>query len=403
MNRKGVTIIEIIIVLAVIGVLGTVAVVALNPVEVFKQGKDSRRITDITAIHGAIGVFSNEAPVLYLGDPQTIYVSVPDQTLTGNATSTCGSLGFSAPPPGWKYNCVSPDSLRKVNGTGWIPADFTQLPYTSILSELPVDPTNTVSSGLYYGYVTDGGTKWAVTSLLDSEKLLKEKALGDGGTDPARFEAGSDFSLWANATGLVGYWRFEGDATDASGNGNNLTNSLVSFVSGKLGQGASFNGVDSILYRATSPSLEITDRITLVGWIMPNVLSGNQYIIDKDVGLYGLRISLFQKSTAFIVNGSTPSAVTDPSVVSLNTWMYLASTYDKDGGTSNFKIYKNGALANSATKPGAITPNNTDLSIGNKRTGGSATYAVKGILDDVRVYNRTLTSVEIAAMYKAMK
>ena len=52
----------------------------------------------------------------------------------------------------------------------------------------------------------------------------------------------------APTTGLVGYWKFDGNASDSSGLGNNGT--LVggpTFTTGKIGQALSFDGVDDFV------------------------------------------------------------------------------------------------------------------------------------------------------------
>ena len=70
-----------------------------------------------------------------------------------------------------------------------------------------------------------------------------------------------------------------------------------------------------------------------------------------------------------------------------NTWIHLAATYDG----SALRLYVNGVLV--ATKPaiGSITTTNLPLHIG----GDALNEWFNGRLDDVRVYNRTLTPAEI--------
>jgi len=52
--KKSFTLVELIIVVAILAVLSAIAIFALNPARLFDNFRDSRRISDITAIHKAI-------------------------------------------------------------------------------------------------------------------------------------------------------------------------------------------------------------------------------------------------------------------------------------------------------------------------------------------------------------
>jgi hypothetical protein len=75
------------------------------------------------------------------------------------------------------------------------------------------------------------------------------------------------------------------------------------------------------------------------------------------------------------------------SVLSLNTWTFLAGTYDG----STLKLYVNGTLDASKAKRGAITTTADPLRLGGDWSGEMFT----GILDNVRVYNVALTQSQI--------
>jgi hypothetical protein len=81
---------------------------------------------------------------------------------------------------------------------------------------------------------------------------------------------------------------------------------------------------------------------------------------------------------------------TGPSVLPLNAWTHLAATYD---GTT-LRLYVNGALATSTSVGGAIP-----VSTGVLRIGGNSIWSewFKGLIDEVRVYNRALSQSEIQA------
>lgn len=92
---------------------------------------------------------------------------------------------------GWSYRCVSEDNYRKIDGTGWIPVDFTGLA-SPVFSSLPVDPVNQTESRLYYAYVRD----WEIYAGLESNKYSQggahDKESGDGGDKVGLIEMGSN-------------------------------------------------------------------------------------------------------------------------------------------------------------------------------------------------------------------
>lgn len=86
---------------------------------------------------------------------------------------------------------------------------------------------------------------------------------------------------------------------------------------------------------------------------------------------------------------SSASHATSAAAIPLNTWVHLAGTYD--GTTAS--VYVDGILQGTATLPGGYTTTTTPMAI------GAASWAVagftKGLIDDVRLYNRALTAEEI--------
>lgn len=191
-RRASFTLIELLIVIAVVAVLSVIVIVVLNPIQLLRQARDSNRLTDMNTLVKALSIYEADVSAGSLGAVSTVYVSVPDPAATSTAGTDCAGLGLGTPGGGFAYHCAASSTYRKTDGTGWIPVDFRQISAGSPISSLPVDPTNTTSTGLYYTYVTGGSYK--LTALLESAKY-QGNALTDGGTSSAVFERGSNLAL----------------------------------------------------------------------------------------------------------------------------------------------------------------------------------------------------------------
>ena len=132
---------------------------------------------------------TSEGSEFFRGDLNTVYISLLDDS------SDCSSYSAVIPPLAspWGYACVSASNLRNVDGSGWIPVDFTNLAISSPLSNLPVDPVNGIRSGdgLYYYVYVPG---WELIANMESKKFEfgggDDIESTDGGDQPHLYEVG---------------------------------------------------------------------------------------------------------------------------------------------------------------------------------------------------------------------
>ena len=199
MNRKqkGFTLIELLVVIAIIAILAVVVVLTLNPSELLKQSRDSQRVSDISTIKSAIGLYlvDSASPNLAsssLGGYAACYVS----TVTGKGTSTCGIFSKT-----YSSGLVSTTATayRSNNAQGWLPVNFSQITYGSPLTSLPIDPVNNGTNYYAYAATTTGGYFFQINTFMESKKYnaggTNNLVSTDGGPNNAVYEAGNDPGL----------------------------------------------------------------------------------------------------------------------------------------------------------------------------------------------------------------
>ncbi len=157
-----------------------------------------------------------------------------------------------------------------------------------------------------------------------------------------------------------------------------------------------FDGDASCVTCSASPSLGISDALTVEAWIKPwgwgeAGNSGYGRVVDK--GNFALYLNgqagTFDPHSLVLMlkNESGPPlfAWTPDSSVALGGWQHVAATYD--GASGDIRLYLDGAervIEQTATPSGPIRDNaDIDLVIGN---GAGLNYTFEGVLDEVRVW-----------------
>jgi hypothetical protein len=283
--------------------------------------------------------------------------------------------------------------MQKVDGTGWIPVNLSSL---GLISSLPIDPTNSTSSNLYYSYIVNSSGSIELTATLESQKKLKDTALVDGGTDPAKYETGETVALWTQASGLVGWWPFDEKngtiAVDSSGNGNNgtLSSPAPTWTIGKVGGALSFNGSNTV----TFPNISLANMpYTVSAWIYKN--DTNDFnIVGGGIGGINANAHYIVRSSKFYF-GNYGCDVGGVLTVNPGQWYYVDFVMDSSQKQS---IYVNGVLDAGPAYTCGYYQSYVDL-VGSSCCGGAGA----GLIDDVHIYDRALSATEIQNMYNATK
>ena len=211
-------------------------------------------------------------------------------------------------------------------------------------------------------------------------------------------------------SGLVGWWPFNGNANDESGNGNNGTVNGATLTSDRFGvanKAYSFDGVSNFIQVAHSSTLTFNNSISISFW-----LNQTDYTMGTSSTLSNERVPLGKVNSAgdgfcfetvdaiqsccgpqfYIRNGGAPVQFESNTTMSITTWVHLMGTYD--GNT--LSLYQNGILIGTSTGVVNLSSILSDLYFGKEGVLGRF---FKGKIDDIAIYNRALTQQEISNLY----
>ena len=191
---------------------------------------------------------------------------------------------------------------------------------------------------------------------------------------------------------------------DFSGNGNNgsVVNDTTWNSSGKFGGAYEFNGNDNFVQIPDDASLEGMSAITVSTWIKPT-LTGEDYqrIVDKSTD-YVLYVHTDGIVCLELITTGTGGGSSDwysnefgHSAVVADVWTHVLFVWDDITGEAN--VYINGVSGVAQTRDGDVVSTSVyDLRIGDNPTG---TRSFNGTIDEVAIYNRSLSAEEIRNMY----
>ena len=211
------------------------------------------------------------------------------------------------------------------------------------------------------------------------------------------------------SNGLVGWWPFNGNANDESGNGNNGTiygASLSTDRNNNSNAAYNFNGSSNYIEVASSSSISVSSAYTLSVWFRASSWSFNapideHAIISKmvDGAWYGGYEIYHGGSTGSIrhIGNITNNFSIGSDSGQVNQWYHIVCTFNG----SKVKYYINNRKADSISLSSSIQTSNIPLRFG--RRGGAGTYNCwfNGKIDDIGIWNRALSPQEINNLYNA--
>jgi hypothetical protein len=221
-------------------------------------------------------------------------------------------------------------------------------------------------------------------------------------------------NLWAQVpnyvptNGLVGWWPFNGNANDESGNGNNGTNNGATLTADRFG-----NVNKSYLFTPNnfievigSANINFTDSLTVNCWYKNNIVQGGVFISKHINGSLNSSFILYNEP----VDGCGPTNyitdinnqikfVRNPSLCDTVNWHMLSFVFKKP----TLKIFSDGIFIDSTSSVGSIkaTTNPILFGSGSISTPPFSQSITNSKLDDIGIWNRALTQQEITDLYNA--
>ncbi len=187
---------------------------------------------------------------------------------------------------------------------------------------------------------------------------------------------------------LLGYWQFNGDALDSSGNFNHGTlQGGAGFASGLFGQALSLNGSGQYVSTVPVALLGLNGSFTASAWVNPTATNGDRTIFGNlngaPTGGLHLVIRSDRAHLGFYGNDTGGNQI-----IPTNQWTHI--TWQYDAGTQTQRIIVNGGLD---AQSGGHAPFSGFETVDIGRWGGGNYFA--GLIDQATVYNEALAPNQV--------
>lgn len=208
----------------------------------------------------------------------------------------------------------------------------------------------------------------------------------------------------AELPNLIGYWKFDGDATDYGPNNYKGSIQNVLFINDRLNndrRAASFTGKAGVNSKIVLPAtIQLSDKFTISLWVKPSSLLGENgnigyYDCVSKWGISGVNsaswaFGITKNSNLFLGTfrlNSTMRLATNKQIES-EIWQHIAVTFNN--GIAIF--YVNGKQIEIASGMNIPQESNYNVSIGGRQDQLSS---YNGAIDDLFIFDRVLTDQEI--------
>jgi hypothetical protein len=234
--------------------------------------------------------------------------------------------------------------------------------------------------------------------------------------DGIHFEIGkyseSTYRFTVTSLSPVGHWEFD-DCSDPGKDSSGYNNDATLIGEPECtGCAMQFDGIDDYLDVPDDPSLDMTTKLTVALWMQQPVLATDKALAAKwdykTQGCWALQtdnsdsdeLRVFT-ATSLSDNGSGGNAKTANANMVAGNWYHVAFVYDGDGATNadRLKVYVDGVektLSFAGSIPSFLQNSSASVKIG--EFGGVLHRYFNGVMDDVRIYNRALSTQEVGGL-----
>ena len=228
----------------------------------------------------------------------------------------------------------------------------------------------------------------------------------------------NEWAVWTESlsVGLVAYWDFENATADSTnlidniaGKHNGTLNANMgasNWITGKIGNGLHFNGIDELVTVLDDVEIRATTNLTFGGWVK---IAGNQgsaqgYFFSKRVDDTDMDYEIGLTYDTGAGNDYYYGAVHDgvarqsvlmgpPYTLSYNWYFVIYRVTD-----ANLSGYLNGSIINSKAISAGLDTSTADLTFGRREFVQTTTW-FNGTMDEVAIWNRSLTDAEISDLW----
>jgi hypothetical protein len=224
--------------------------------------------------------------------------------------------------------------------------------------------------------------------------------------------AGRSFVDGPDPQAPVAYWQFNDNGgsvlSDSSGSGHNgqlMNMDTASWTRGKQCGGLAFDGTNDYVKITGYKGITGTASRTCSAWIKTSGSAANMVIMDWGAAVSGQKwlFGIFATGQLALYTW-TPYIQTNITVTD-NQWHHVAAVLVDDGtpNVNEIKLYVDGLLqAVTVSSAQAInTAIASDVLLGACDNAGAKGFYFNGLMDEVRIYDRSVTAAEIQAIYRA--
>ncbi len=169
---------------------------------------------------------------------------------------------------------------------------------------------------------------------------------------------------------------------------------------GRYGGAIAFDGADDYVRLPSVPGLRNATSMTFAYWVKypENATSYDLSGYVKSGGGPAIRLGRSNTGGIFINPGTHTDIAISYSINNKNQWYFLALT---SAVSKNWTVYVNGKNISSGTNglPSVGFTGDTPFGIGASLEPTDSTWETRGFIDEVRIYNHSLTPEEIYELY----